>query len=72
MQLNQDNCADEAVDAAFLSKKGKTAWQIYATLFQGRVSTAALVEVHLCKGFWSEELQWIQEISSDNHMALRL
>lgn len=28
MQLNQDNCADEAVDAAFLSKEGKTAWEI--------------------------------------------
>lgn len=72
-QLNQDNCADEAVDAAFISKKkGKTAWQIYASLFKDRVSTAAVVEVHLCKGLWSEELWWIKKLSSDNHMALRL
>lgn len=72
MQLNQDNCADEAVDAAFLSKKGKIAWQVFASLFQGRVNTAALVEVHLCKGLWSKELWWIQELSSDIHMTLRL
>lgn len=56
MQLNHDKCADEAVDVACLSKKGKTAGQIYVSLFQGRVSTDALVEVHLCKGLWSEEL----------------
>lgn len=36
------------------------------------MSTAVLVEVHLCKGLWPEELWWIQELSSDNHMALRL
>lgn len=71
MPLNQDNCADGAVDTAFVSKN-KTACQIYSNLFQGRISTAVLVEVNLCKGLWPEELWWIQELSSDNHMVLRL
>ena len=36
------------------------------------MSAAVLVDVHLCKGLWPEELWWIQELSGDNHMALRL
>lgn len=73
MQLNQDNCADGAVDAAFISKEnGKIACQIYSSLLQGRMSAAVLLEVHLCKGLWPEELWWIQELSGDKHVVLRL
>lgn len=69
------NCADGALEAAFISlkeKKSKIACQIYSSLFQGGLSTAVLVVVHLCKRLWPEELWWLQELSGDNHMALRL
>lgn len=36
------------------------------------MSAAVLVEVYLSKGLWPEELRWIEELSGDNHMALRL
>lgn len=39
-------------------KKDKTACQIYSSLFQGSMSTAVLVEMHLCKGLWPEEPCW--------------
>lgn len=53
-------------------EKDKTACQISSSLFLGSMSAAVLVEVHLRKGLWPEETCWIQELSSDNHMAQRL